>query len=70
MFWLWVFWVEALAFSSYVLWYLLSQSGEQYRSGYQWADLIIYGIAFIYGLYGFVRFARRYVVGRRLRTSR
>jgi len=69
MLWLWVFWIEALAFSFYVLWYLLTQLGGQQWSGYQWADLIIYGIAFPYGFYGLIRFTRRRLAARRQTTS-
>ena len=69
MLWLWVFWIEALAFSFYVLWYLVTQTGGQELSGYQWADIIIYGITFICGLYGFIRFMRGRLAGGRGTTS-
>jgi len=69
MLWLWVFWIEALAFSFYVLWYLLTQMGGEQLSVYQWADIIIYGITFICGLYGFIRFARRRAGGRETTSS-
>ena len=69
MLWLWVFWIEALALSFYVLWYLLTQIGGQELSGYQRADIIIYGITFTCGLYGFIRFARRRLAAGRETTS-
>ena len=69
MLWLWVFWIEALAFSFYVLWYLLTQMRGEQLSGYQWVDIIIYGSTFICGLYGFIRFARRRLAGGRVTTS-
>ena len=69
MLWLWAFWIEALAFSFYVLWYLLTQIGSEHLSGYQWVDIIIYGITFICGLYGFIRFTRRRLAAGRGTTS-
>jgi hypothetical protein len=69
MLWLWAFWIEALAFSFYVLWYLLTQMGGEQLSVYQWADIIIYGITFICGLYGFIRFTRRRAGGRETTSS-
>ena len=66
MIWLWLFWIEVVAFSCYVLWSLLGQG--RHWSGYQWADFIIYGIAFIYSLYGLIGFTRRRLAARRLKT--
>jgi hypothetical protein len=69
MLWLWAFWIEALALSFYVLWYLITQTAGQELSGYQWADIIIYGITFVCGLYGSIRFARRRLASGRETTS-
>ncbi|MEM4724334.1 MAG: hypothetical protein QXP01_04925 [Candidatus Hadarchaeum sp.] len=59
MFLLWIFWLEILAFSFYALWSLWQSARGGALGGYQWADVMIYGLTLAYGLYGFIRFASR-----------
>ncbi len=59
MLWIWIFWIETLAFAGYLLWSLLSILNNRPLTGYQWAGVVIYGVAFVWGLYGFGGFLRR-----------
>lgn len=59
MLWIWIFWLETLAFAGYLLWLLLDASKGQALTGYQWAGVVIYGSACVWGLYGFGGFLRR-----------
>jgi len=52
---LWIFWIEVLAFTAYTLWGYWQGAG----GGYRITGLVIYGIALLYGLYGFLRFLSR-----------
>ncbi|GEM_PF-2016313 len=61
---LWLFWLEVLSFSLYALWRLSVSAEADPLTGYQWADLFIYGLVFLYGLYGFVSFLRRRLTAR------
>ena len=57
---IWIFWLETLAFIAFMFWVLLAQkpSGIPLTS-YHKAALAVYGVALVYCLYGFIRFARR-----------
>lgn len=57
--WLWLFWIEAVAFSGFMLWTLWQRPGNQPLTFSQWGNLVLYGVALLYGTYGFLRFASR-----------
>lgn len=56
---LWIFWVEILIFSAYVVWSLLLGPSGRGRTEYQSANAVLYSLALVYGLFGFARFVRR-----------
>ncbi len=57
---LWLFWLETLAFIGFMFWAVLVQRpGTTPLTGYHKAALLVYGSALLYGLYGFIGFARR-----------
>lgn len=60
----WLFWLEVLSFSLYALWRLSVSARADSLTGYQWADMVIYGVVFLYGLYGFASFLRRRLTAR------
>ena len=64
MWMLWAFWIEALAFAGYVLWVLLAQTSGKPMRWFQIANLIVYGLALIYGLVEFSKFVRRRIAAR------
>lgn len=66
---LWIFWLEILGFSLYAVWRLSSGAPGGTRTGYQWANLVIYGLALAYGSFGFFRFARRRLRARDVHRS-
>ncbi len=54
---LWIFWIEIMAFSLYMLGTMVRENKG--TTGYGFANVIIYSIALAYGLIGFARFIRR-----------
>jgi hypothetical protein len=56
---LWLFWIEVVAFSGFIAWTTWLRFGAPPRPAVLWALLILYLIAFCYGTYGCLRFARR-----------
>jgi hypothetical protein len=61
----WLFWIETILFVGYVLWTLQAQTAGRPLAWYQWANLVVYGAALIYGSYGFIRFLRRRLAPRK-----
>ena len=61
----WLFWIETLLFAGYVLWNLQAQTMGRPLAWHQWANLIVYAAALIYGSYGFIRFLRRRLAARK-----
>jgi hypothetical protein len=59
MLWLWLFWMEAVAFSGFMLWTLMQRPDTQPLTLAQGGNLVLYGVALLYGAYGFLRFASR-----------
>jgi hypothetical protein len=56
---LWLFWIEVVAFSGFIVLTTWQRFGNPPRPAILWCLLLLYLIAFLYGTYGFVRFARR-----------
>lgn len=56
---LWLFWLETLAFSAFMIWTVLMRKAGVPLTAYHKAALLVYGVALLYGLYGFGGFARR-----------
>jgi hypothetical protein len=57
---LWLFWLETMAFSGFMLCALLVQRPAQVPlTPYHKAALVVYGIALLSCLYGLLGFARR-----------
>ena len=59
MWMLWLFWLETLAFSAFMLWVILARPAAVPLTGYQLAALAVYGVALLCCLYGVLKFARR-----------
>jgi hypothetical protein len=66
---LWIFWIEIPAFSGYMLWSLWNIWQNGPLSGSQWAGVVVYSVALIYGLYGFIRFLGRRLAARSAQTA-
>lgn len=62
---LWLFWLESLAFSGFILWTVLTRPATVPLTGYQQAALLVYGLALVYGLYGLLKFAQRRFASRK-----
>ena len=57
---LWLFWLETLAFIAFMFWALLAQRpATAPLTGYHKAALVVYTVALLSCLYGFIGFARR-----------
>jgi hypothetical protein len=59
MIWLWLFWLEVVFFSAYLLWNLFGVAQERSLTTVQWVNAGLYTVALLWGLYGLVRFAAR-----------
>ena len=59
MIWLWLFWIEAVAFSGFMVWTVFARPGDQPLLPSQWCLLVLYLIALVWGAYGGGRFAIR-----------
>jgi hypothetical protein len=56
---LWIFWIEVLGFSIYILWEILGSARSEPWTVSRQVLLVIYSVAVPYGLYGFSFFLRR-----------
>lgn len=57
---LWLFWLETLVFIGFMFWAVLVQRPAAVAlTGYHKAALVVYALALLYCLYGFLGFARR-----------
>ena len=56
---LWLFWLETLAFISFLLWSVLMRDTSAPFTTYQKINLVVYTLALLVTLYGTWLFARR-----------
>jgi hypothetical protein len=59
MIWLWLFWIETVAFSGLMVWTVTPRPGGQPLLLSQWCLFVLYLIALGWGAYNFGRFAYR-----------